>query len=155
MRTDTRTTLIVSSIAAAAMVVGLVVGLEVGQGSAVSTIATASPTELAAANPVPILQRMGVPLAPGVAVGQVDIYGDRYASGQFADGEQVTVYTYTTQQAENAAVARFGPPTDTNKLLVGDLFTVLVTGVDTADGISFPQSLAVLSQETGAKAVTG
>ena len=109
----------------------------------------AAPT---AANPVTVLQLMHVTVPPGVSTGQTDVYGDRYASGQFADGERVVVYTYATQTAMAAAVARLSTSSDANKLLTGNLFTVTVTGVDAgAGGISFPESLVTLSRETGAK----
>lgn len=102
-----------------------------------------------AANPVSILRQMHVPTSD--VVGRVDIDGDRYASGQFASGEQVTVTTYASQQAEDVAVAR-NPSNDVNKLLVGYLFTVTVTGVDGARGISFPAPVAALAQASGAVA---
>lgn len=106
----------------------------------------------AAVNPVTILREMHVPLAPGVSVGQLDIYGDRYASGQFADGEQVTVYTYADITAEGESFQRNGTSTDVNKVLVGigKLFTVVVTGVDEGgNGIVFPEPVATLAAESG------
>lgn len=145
-----RTTLAVVAVAAVAGVTTYV--LSGVTGKAVSSTPTASPTQTAAAaNPVAVLRQMHVPLSPGEVRGQMDIYGDRYASAQFPDLEQVTVYTYADQQAENIGVWRLGPPDDAHQLLVGDLFAVLVTGVGTDSGISFPESPAVLSQETGAK----
>lgn len=101
------------------------------------------------ADPVGILMKMHVPVPPGVTADQVDIDGARYASGQFASGEQVTVDTYATWQAEQADIAR-NPSNDVNKLLVGQLFTVTVTGVDGGAGISFPTSVADLARESGA-----
>ena len=142
---------------AATVVLGALAGVIAAEALAQSdelrsTAATASPAEATAANPVSVLRQMHVPLSPGEIRGQVDIYGDRYASGQFADGEQVTVYTYVNQQAENVGVWRLGPSDDVHKLLVGNLFAVLVTGVDTGSGgVLFPQSPAAISQETGAK----
>jgi hypothetical protein len=95
---------------------------------------------------------MHVPIPPGVSVGSVDIYGDRYASASFADGELVTVSTYATEAAEAAGIARNSAPSDVNKLLTGALFTVTVTGVDSGSGgISFPESPALLAQETGSQ----
>jgi hypothetical protein len=101
-------------------------------------------------DPVSILESMHVPIPSSEAVGQVDIFGDRYASGSFADGEEVTVYTYADSQAL-ARDLQQNPSNDANKELVGTarLFTVTVTGVDTGNGISFPVPVSALAQESG------
>lgn len=121
-----------------------------GRTSAAPPEPHAVATQVQAANPVEILRQMHVPIPAGVSVGQVDIYGDRYATAQFADLEQVTVYTYASQLAETAGIGRFGPSSDADKLLIGNLFTVTVTGVDEGGGgISFPDAPITLARETG------
>ena len=148
MRIDTRTAVIAVTVGTAALAGSVVFWVEGSVGS----VAATAPTAANAANPVPILQRMHVPIPSGVVDGNVDIYGDRYAVGQFADGEQVAVYTYADEQAFAVGVARNSGPSDVDKLLVGKLFTITVTGVDTGGGsIGFPESVALLSRETGAR----
>lgn len=149
---NTRKTVITAIMAV--VLIGVVLGVLIGiamkmHGAAGAPAARPTQTQTQAANPVTILRQLHVPIAPGVSVGQFDIYGDRYADGTFADMEQVQVYTYASMQAEEAGLARLGPSTDTNKVLVGHLFTVLVTGVDQGAGISFPTSAATLAQESG------
>jgi len=154
---DLRTAAVAVSTAVVVAVAGALAIFLVRDSSSSSgaPAAHADPTSVSTpADPVPILAEMHVPLQPGESAGRVDIYGDRYATGQFADGEQVAVYTYTNQQAESQALARNSAPSDVNKMLVGTtgMFTVTVTGVDAGSGgIVFPDSLSTLARETGAQ----
>lgn len=160
--TRTRTYRKSAIVVAAAVAAAIFTLYELHGGSAASApppaptrSAVAVPAAAAApANPVPILEKMHVPIPSGESVGQVDIYGDRYASGMFADGEQVIVYTYATAQDEVSGVklASAYLPSDSNKLLVGRLFTVGVTGVQIGsdNAFQYPESPATLAKESGA-----
>jgi hypothetical protein len=53
-----------------------------GTGATAPSTATA-PQAPQPANPVPILENIGATPGPGETIGQMDIYGDRYASGTF------------------------------------------------------------------------
>lgn len=158
--TRTRTYRKSAIVLAAAVAAAIFTLYELHGGSAASapppapTQSAVPATAAVPANPVPILEKMHVPIPSGESVGQVDIYGDRYASGMFADGEQVIVYTYATAQDEVSGVklASAYLPSDSNKLLVGRLFTVGVTGVQIGsdNAFQYPESPATLAKESGA-----
>jgi hypothetical protein len=144
MKTRTVVAVVIAVVAAGALFAAFWIG---GYSA---TVTPPTPTvQTQPANPVPILTSMHVPLSSGESIGQVDLYGDRYASGTFADGEQVTVYTYADDQTLAAGVQRFGSPSDVDKYLLGPMFIVEVTGVDTGNGISFPVSVASLAKLSG------
>ena len=114
-----------------------------------ATVAPPAPAlQIKPVNPVALLAAMHVP-SGGEISGPIDTSGDQYASGTFADGEQVSVYTYTytTAQAMANDVAFFKTPSPGNadKVLLGSKFIVVVTGVGTA----FPEPPATLAHESG------
>jgi hypothetical protein len=83
---------------------------------------------------VPLLAATGATPDPGETLGSTDIYGDRYASGSYPDGEQVTVYTFTTIDAQAADLARNGTPSDTHAVIRANLANVYVTPVGALAG---------------------
>lgn len=131
-----------------------------GGGSAASGPQDHQPASAASLNPVSILKKMGVPTS--AVYGQVDIWGDRYASGNFPGGEQVTVYTFADRAAQQADNARNsgGASTDSNVVITGPGWKAVVTGALnlTASGtstITFEVSPAMLAQRAGGTVVPG
>lgn len=109
--------------------------------SSAAGVAVPAPTSTAP-DPAAILRRMHV---PGITAGA------DYADGQYASGEQVAVYTFADRADEDAYIG-LNPSNDVNKLLVGELFAITVTGVDEASGIVFPEPVAALAAQSGATA---
>jgi hypothetical protein len=124
-----------------------------GCASATSTPA-ASPQDAAqAANPVPILKRTGA--ATQAVYGQVDIYGDRYASGTL-HGEDVLVYTFASPAAERADLQRNSTPRDDQVVILGHLFDVTVEGIQAVSGAwDYPVSPSVIAARVGGSIVSG
>lgn len=124
-----------------------------GTATATAAAAVAPPAKAAAA--LPILKEAG---ATSQATYGFDTEGDGNASGQFANGEQVTVYTFATQAGMDAARARnegFAPASD-YKWITGRLFAVEVTGVTgfSRGTTGFPVSPEKIATLTGGKVVT-
>ncbi len=99
-------------------------------------------------DPAAVLASMHVP-TDGRISGPIDTEGDQYASGSFADGEQVTVYTYTYTSAQamaaDAEYFKIPGPGNADRVLLGSRFIVVVTGV----GSAFPENPATLAKESG------
>lgn len=111
-----------------------------------------------APNPVAILRRISeCKVAPGAAVGDTDIYGDRMAectipdaNGDTSDGNQVTVYTNSDVHAL-AKNTRDVRSTDGTKRIVGPNFVLEVTGTMNlqTNGTTFFVSPAHIAREVG------
>ena len=104
-----------------------------GCGSTTAPDAGTSPPA-APANPVPLLRRAGADVPAGVTAGQVDIYGDRYATGTYPGGEEITVYTFASVTAERADLVRNGTPQDGRATIVGHLYDIGAVAVQTNSG---------------------
>jgi len=109
-----------------------------------------------AANPVPLLKRSGVPVPASVTSGEVDVYGDRYATADFPSGEEVTAWTYPDAAAKAADDAR-NPVTDSMVQIGGPpgaLWSLTVTGVSGPDAtpgntLAYPVSPASIAARVG------
>ena len=96
--------------------------------SPAATASTSAPASITPANPVTIILASGATVSPGVTYGSVDIYGDRYASGEFPGGEVVTVYTFASQDALQADIDRnVTTPQDGKARIIGHLFDVITS----------------------------
>ena len=86
-----------------------------------------------------------------------DVYGDRFASGTVDNGsEQVTAWTFASQAAPQADLARNANPSDGSRIIEGNLWAVSVVPVTAMNGVmAFPVSLASIAAKVGGKVVGG
>ena len=124
--------------------------------SPASAVIAAQGTAGVAANPVPLLLKTGAKQSQDFPPG-TDIYGDRYASGTVDNGnEQVTAWTFASQAAQQADLARNASPSDGSRIIEGNLWAVSVVPVTAMNGdMTFPVSLASIAGKVGGKVVGG
>jgi len=110
-----------------------------------------------AANPVPILRSLGVTIPEGMAVGNYDVDGSRYASVVTPRMELVNVHTFADATAQQADAARRGPDDDCDKTVTGHLVTVHLSGVFAADGSEcvFDLPASTVASRLGLSVITG
>jgi len=96
-----------------------------------TTPTAGTPAAAAPANPVPVLKATCATPVPGTVYGNYDVYGDRYTSGSFRGGEQVTVYTCADEAAFLAEQGRVPHPDDSHGVITipGKLTVISTTGV--------------------------
>lgn len=134
-------------------------------GSTATTATTASaPAPVIAAqgtagvpsNPVPLLLKTGAKQDPSFPPAS-DIYGDRFAQGTVDNGnEQVTAWTFASQAAQQADLARNTNPSDGARVIEGNLWAVSVVPETAMNGeMTFPVSVASIAARTGGKVVSG
>lgn len=122
----------------------LLVGCSSGSGSGGS-----------APNPVDVLRKIPQCVLPaGASVGDRDFNGNRTATCGIDDqgtNDQLTVYTYKSNKDRDDDVSQFGGSTDSNKVIVGDRFTLEVTGVfdPNTGGVVFEIDPQTLAQDVG------
>jgi hypothetical protein len=121
-----------------------------------SAVIAAQGTAGVPANPVPLLLKTGAKQSQNLPP-ETDIYGDRFASGTVDNGnEQVTAWTFASQAAQQADLARNTNPSDGSRTIEGNLWAVSVTPVTAMNGdMTFPVSLASIAAKVGGTVVGG
>jgi hypothetical protein len=120
------------------------------RASIASAVASALGEDNPGANPVPILATTGVSVSGVTASG--DAWGDLYASGSYADGEQVTAYTFATAADENRAIELNSGVNDPSTMVcTGHLFQLFIQGVETTKAWTWPVPVATIAQRTGCR----
>jgi hypothetical protein len=120
-----------------------------------SAVIAAQGTAGVSANPVPLLLKTGAKQSQNFPP-ETDVYGDRYASGTVDNGnEQVTAWTFASQDAQQADLARNTHPSDGSRTIEGNLWAVSVVPVTAMNGdMTFPVSLASIAAKVGGTVVS-
>lgn len=81
-------------------------------------------------NPVTILKQVkNCTMEPGTEVGSSDVYGNKFASCDHANGDNVTVYGYQYPLTESVIAGYENlQPDDDHKIIIGDRWSLIITG---------------------------